>query len=351
MQVSAGRAADAGGELGADDEEVRGLTPPAHEHEPHGERGRGAWVGGGWDRAHRRLPAQVAPLGPGEVRVWTSDADEADGRPARRQRALVVFAGRLEAPVHLPGALACEGFDVDVVDSWQSVGGRAHNVLADGVGDAIIAQVSERRYSFVWIATPCAPYSVVREVKLFSKEDDIYVPPEWRAYRERAVRIAEFTANVIDAAEGARVAWALENPADRSDTHSAAYWPKHADHFPLWAQPGIDGALGRARALRFLFAVCALGADAQKWTCVAACRALEEALAFLRKAGCPHGTAKHEVVAMGVDEWGESIARQCGEYPAELCRGVAQGAARLLLPRAREITPKGGARRWRPAPY
>ena len=254
----------------------------------------------------------------------------------------MVFAGRLQRAVHLPGALAAEGFDVDVLDAHPLVGGRDHDVLGGGIGDGVLQEVEGRRYDGVWIATPCSPYSIWHVPQLYYRSDR-GAPPEWRHLVRQTDALAAFTAKLITAAEGCGALWALENPADRGVEGSVAWWPAFADHFPLWLQPAIAAALRAAEAQLFTFAFCALGADVQKWTTVAACARFAARLGFLRHAGCPHGTRRHDQVASGRDEKGEDRARLAGEYPALMCTGVARAAADELLTSPRSLVAVGVA--------
>ena len=285
----------------------------------------------------------MAFIGPGSVRLWTAQGSpgEAGGEQSRRPRCVVVFAGKLQTAIHLPGELARAGFDVDVVDAHPMVGGRRHNMRDDELTRALLAAVSNGVYAMVWVATPCRAYSVRRGVKLYSRAGELDVPPNWRAFKRRADELAVFSARVIDAAHAAGVAWAIENPADRGEEGSVAYWEKYADHCPLWLQPCIRDSLAAAGAVRFIFAMCAFGAAWQKYTCVQASRSLADALAFLRCRGCAHGTAAHETVIEGYDEAGESVADKSGAYPARMCTEVAQAVAAALLVNPRRVVPQG----------
>ena len=253
-----------------------------------------------------------------------------------------MFAGRLERAVHLPGALAKCGMDVDVIDSHPTVGGQAHDLLVHDTREAVLADMKAGKYAGAWIATPCSLYSIRRTPQLFSRSGRA-VPASSRHLVEQTNELARFTAELIRAADAAGTHWALENPADRGDTSSVAHWEAFADHFPLWRQPPIAAALDAAGARRYTFAFCALGAREQKWTTVAASAAFAKALTFLGEAGCPHGTQRHESVASGYDERGESKARQAGEYPALMCTGVAGAAASLCIADPRSADTAGVA--------
>jgi hypothetical protein len=54
---------------------------------------------------------------------------------------------------------------------------------------------------------------------------------------------------LVTAAEAAGTPWAIENPADRGDESSPAYWRIHRDHAPLWLHQHISRALSDAQAV------------------------------------------------------------------------------------------------------
>eukprot|EP00965_Chrysotila_dentata_P057835 1917564-Pleurochrysis_carterae.AAC.1 len=85
--------------------------------------------------------------------------------------------------------------------------------------------------------------------------------------------LAGFTASLVQPADDAGAAWAVENPADCGDPDGAAWWPRFASHAPLWVFPAMRSALQRTRAELITFAQCALGADSRKYTTIAASRA------------------------------------------------------------------------------
>jgi hypothetical protein len=135
-------------------------------------------------------------------------------------------------------------------------------VLRHGLGAHIRSCVRRGDYDFVFIATPCSSYSVSHRPQLRSRRQAgglHNVPPEWAQYVAKHNALASFTAELIRAAQAAGVAWALENPADRGDRSSKAWWPKYADHAPLWLVPCIRDAISDAGASIRTFAQCAFG--------------------------------------------------------------------------------------------
>ena len=75
------------------------------------------------------------------------------------------------------------------------------------------------------------------------------VPQPWTRYLEKHNLIGSFTARLVTAAEAAGTPWAIENPADRGDESSPAYWRIHRDHAPLWLHQHISRALSDAQAV------------------------------------------------------------------------------------------------------
>ena len=69
------------------------------------------------------------------------------------------------------------------------------------------------------------------------------VPQPWTRYLQKHNLIGSFTARLVTAAEAAGTPWAIENPADRGDESSPAYWRIHRDHAAdiIVAASGVPG--------------------------------------------------------------------------------------------------------------
>ena len=185
--------------------------------------------------------------------------------------ALIVFSG----PGHdadLAARLRARGFHVTVFDTAD--GGYRHDVLRDGLGDHIEARILRGDFDVVFLATPCSSYSVAHRPRLrarrspMSSEAILARHPSWRRYVGKHNALCTLTARLIMAAHRAKVAWALENPADRGDRLSPAWWPKHADHAPIFITEPIADATTATGASTRTFAQCSFGADVQKWTSI-----------------------------------------------------------------------------------
>ena len=138
--------------------------------------------------------------------------------------------------------------------------------------------------------------------------------------------MAEWTARLVEAAGAAGVPWALENPADRGQRGSPAWWPDKADHAPLWIQPCILRASALTAARSRTFSQCSFHASVQKYTTVMHSPLLDAQLGPLDSRQCAHmaeGVA-HAHVAHGVDEGGRSRAAAAAAYPVALNEFLAE---------------------------
>ena len=132
----------------------------------------------------------------------------------------------------------------------------------------------------------------------------------------------------------------LENPSDRGDRDSPAWWARYADHAPLWLQPSIQEAAAQTGARPRTFAQCAFGAPWQKWTTILHSVGMDPFLAALDTHGCDHGRVPHAAVAHGRDEAGRARAEEAAAYPPRLNTFLAEvlrAGARLRL----EAEPRG----------
>lgn len=181
------------------------------------------------------------------------------GRDAAWSSALVVFAG----PGHhddLPARLRARGIHVEAIDT--KIGGYRHDVLRDVVSRRLLSEVRAGVYDSVFVATPCASYSIAHRPQLRSRRKPMGVTPvpeEWRLYLDKHNRLGTFTAALIGAAHAAGAAWAVENPADRGDPSSPAFWEQRRDHAPLWMHGDVAAALDAAGGACKTFAQCAFG--------------------------------------------------------------------------------------------
>ena len=262
---------------------------------------------------------------------------------------LVVFAGP-GGDRDLPARLRARGLGVVAVDT--KLGGAGHNVLHPDVGDALLRRVRRGEFDAVFLATPCSSYSVAHRPQLRTRrmpDGMALAPANWRAYLSKHNAMARWSAELISAAHDASVPWALENPADRGDESSPAWWPQYADHAPIWLNEHIAAALRATGATKRTFAQCSFGALTQKYTTIAHSEDLREAMAPLGDMRCAHGNEPHAQRAHGRDSAGRSRAAAAAAYPPRMNDFVAEAIAETLrrkrdadAPRHKSRGQKGG---------
>ena len=253
--------------------------------------------------------------------------DSISATPTAWASALILFAGP-GTQGDLASQLRDRGIRTTAVDT--KVGGQSHDVLREDVGPALLRRIRRREFDFVFIATPCASYSVAHRPQLRSRRRVAGldgVPNKWRSYLAKHNRLAMFTADAIEAAHGSGTAWALENPADRGLNTSVAWWRRYADHAPLWLMEDIARVLRATGASLRTFAQCAFQAKVQKYTTIAHSTSMDAWLHDLDARGCDHGTAKHEEVAHGRADDGSSRSAAAAAYPPAMNAYLAEKIA------------------------
>ena len=223
----------------------------------------------------------------------------------------------------MPEQLERRGFRVLAVDTAR--GGRGHDVLRPEVWKTIVNLVLSGEVACIFMGTPCASYSIAHKPQLRSRRSPEGIPAAlaadsmWRAYLLKHNRLAELTAELAGLAHKLGIPWAIENPADRGDKNSLAWWEAHANHAPLWAMPCMRRLREATGAGEFTFTQCAFGSETQKWTTIWCANSMNPALAPLRARLCAHGRDGHTAVAYGRDAQGVSRAAAAAAYPRELC--------------------------------
>ena len=189
----------------------------------------------------------------------------------------------------------------------------------------------------LFLAPPCASYSVRRQPRLrtVSQPDGIQpMPPEWAAYVRKHNLLTGLSARLFETCCDAGVPVGLENPADRADDTSHAFWRRHSQHGSIWRTSRLRPVLQRCVASLVTFAQCSLGSAAQKWTSIACGGRLREALAHLGTARflCHHGTDRHPERLQGFDSSGRSRTAASAAYPAPLVHEIGEGLISAALP-------------------
>ena len=253
--------------------------------------------------------------------------------------ALIVFSGAGH-DLDLAAQLRMRGFAVVAVDTDD--GGASHDVLRRGLGDSLVARVARGDFDVVFIATPCKSYSVAHRPRLRSRRQPLgmaSIPTEWQPYLDKHNKLAELTARLIRAAHDAHAAWALENPSDRGDRASHAWWSRYPDHAPIWLTPSVRGAIQDSGGHTRTFAQCSFGSAVQKYTSVAHSSDLDPHLAALDDLWCRHGRERHPELAHGRTEAGASRAAIAAAYPLGMNIFIAEALAARTRDRRTERAP------------
>ena len=252
---------------------------------------------------------------------------------------LILFAGP-GGERDLPARLGARGLAVTAIDT--KLGGAEHNVLRPAVGGALLRRVQRGDFDAVFLATPCSSYSVAHRPQLRSRRQPDGLrnaPAEWLAYLAKHNALARWSADVIRAAVAVGALWALENPADRGDRDSPAWWPKFNDHAPIWLNTAVARALREVGASKRTFAQCSFGAPTQKYTTIAHTPDMDEAMAPLDSMACRHGNEPHQQRAHGRDRHGRSRAAEAAAYPPRMNDFLAEAIAETLRRRRDLWTP------------
>jgi hypothetical protein len=250
---------------------------------------------------------------------------------------LIVYAGSRAVSTRLAAKLAlddpqCTVRELDILN------GLSEDVRSVVLQAQVLAQIAAHAYTAVFIAIPCSSYAIVRGVQLRSTQEPegiLPVPRAWRLYLEKHNALSEFGESLAEICDRVGVAWAIENPASRSEKGSAAHWPKFESWGSLWDRPRIK-ALVRGGAKRFLLPHCAFGSRYQKYIEVMCSSGLlDSAHGLFAHVRCVHD--KHDDTAVGRDERGKSKAAGTAAYPealnvalASLLASVAHKRKRLL---------------------
>jgi hypothetical protein len=237
------------------------------------------------------------------------------------KRFLILFAGR-ERPHDLRDALRRLGARVDSYEIMDDVDGQ--DLSRPSVQSIVLAGIAKGIWDGVYVAPPCASFSPALTPRLRSLtevEGVSPVPARWAAYLEKHNHLARFAAVVADAADKAGAVWLIENPASRRG--GWAWWPAFADAPTLWDLPEFVALRNRTAATRVTFAQCQFGAEYQKYTSVMASASAGAALhRVLGGARC--GCTSHAKLAVGRDEFGESLSAPSAAYPPALNTALAR---------------------------
>ena len=216
--------------------------------------------------------------------------------------------------------LRARGVNVLAIDT--KIGGSAHDVLGP-LGTDLVRSIRAKVFHAVFLAPPCSSFSVLHPMHLRSRAqpDGIEpIPPHWQAYVRKHNALAAVSARIFQACHEEGIPVAAENPADRGEEASPAFWAEHSNHGSLWRSSSWAPALEATGATCFTFAQCAFHSPSQKWTTIAAAGGMPHALAGLGSGrfGCHHGREPHQVTLLGHDSLGRSRATMAAAYPPAL---------------------------------
>ena len=243
---------------------------------------------------------------------------------------LIVFAGRARTH-NLASALRERGFEVIEIDTLQ--GGRRHDVTIQAVLDALVRDIEAGVFAGVFLATPCASYSVLFQ-PLRRTLDEPYgvaaLGKDWAAYLLKHNTLAIATATLALAANKANAFVMIENPARRSDPASPACWRdksgviKHPQHCSLFDLPVIQQLAVELKAAQLVLPQCWFGGQQhyQKWTVILASRELIPHMRAFMGCTCTHPF--HGKQATGLDENNRSLAELAAEYPQQMDVALAE---------------------------
>ena len=226
------------------------------------------------------------------------------------------------------------------------LGGGEHNVLQHRLSATLLYRIETGEFDAVFAAPPCSSFSVRHPVRLRTAAQvsgTVPLPAGWQAYVAKHNGMARFAAAALRAAHQSGTPAALENPADRHDNNSPAYWEDEADHGSIFRLKEMREALEESGATPYTFAQCAeeIGGDAQKWTTVTGSLELADALQALQHMMCRHTDGAHKTRLEGCDEHGRPRATRAAAYPAGLNELLAN--ALVQAGRAARATPPSRA--------
>ena len=238
--------------------------------------------------------------------------------------ALIVFAGGAKDEP-LAALLRARGWNVTTIDIM--LGGPSHNVLLASVRKDLISQVRSGQHDFVFMAPPCSSFAVAKDPPVRDREHVLGLPgldPDSARYVAKHNEIVTFAATLALVAHARRVPYAIENPSDRGDIESDAYWAEHSHAASIWLTPTMRLLRDTTSPRVVTFPQCAFGSDAQKFTTIWT-TSTPLASAFTGKT-CTH-VGKHADVAHGYMPDGSYRSAQYAAYPPDMNAAIAHGVA------------------------
>ena len=230
-------------------------------------------------------------------------------------RVVVFFSGPQDDG--LVRILRGAGIEVDAFDILQDREGQ--DVTKNSVLNPVLHRIASHYYDFVFIATPCCSFSILKAMRTLLDPDmsNEELTPFEQAYFKKHNRLCDVSATIASFAHKAGIPFVVENPAPRHDRDSPAFWAKFSHLASLFDMPSFKSLIKSTGAKLTIFSQCMFKGRFQKMTgflCSPRISSLVQHL-FGTKI-CNH--SHHEELAMGEDEHGESLAAQAAAYPPEM---------------------------------
>jgi hypothetical protein len=196
-------------------------------------------------------------------------------------------------------------------------------VLLPSVQRRLREAVRGRKYDHVFFAPPCTTFCCTHNPQLRNRNDPHARCDLPQHLRERVLkddRIVSFVSSLALIAHAAGVHFTIENPADRGDKTSDAYWDQKVDHCPIWLLEPMRILREVVGLHEVTFPFCAFGSDVQKyttlWTTSPAVRSSFSDLV------CTH-PGNHDEVVYGKAADGSWKSASYAEYPPAMDAALA----------------------------
>ena len=241
---------------------------------------------------------------------------------------LIIFAGGAK-DASLAGMLRKMGAAVDEIDIL--LGGPSQNVLLASVRRAIVSDVRAGKYDVVMLAPPCSSFSVAKGHPVRDCDHPLGLLDlslDEQRYVARHNELVDFAAVVALTARARGAHFIIENPADRADPDSDAFWPEHARAASIWRTPQFKIVQTVLEPYEATFPQCMFGSDIQKFTTLwTSMPSVEAAFSNVK---CTH-VGKHPEVAHGLKNDGTYKSAEAAAYPDGMNRALANSILRVPL--------------------
>ena len=130
-------------------------------------------------------------------------------------------------------------------------------------------------------------------------------------------RLCDVSATIASFAHKAGIPFVVENPAPRHDQDSPAFWAEFSHLTSLFDMPSFKSLFKSTGAKLTIFSQCMFKGRFQKMTGFLSSPRISSLVSHLFGTKiCNH--SHHEELAMGLDEYGDSLAAQAAAYPPEM---------------------------------